>query len=806
LPNQFFNPCTPTLYTLTLTLTPTLTPPPTPKFPLPPTLRLKQNLHQFNIPLNSNNCTIGNFVCRMDTIYLVIVISLILLAVSDLIVGVSNDAVNFLNSAFGSRVATRRTVLIIATLGIVLGTLSSSGMMEIARKGIFNPEMFSFHDIMIVFMAVMLTDILLLDLFNTFGMPTSTTVSIMFELLGASFVVAILKIFSNGDSLLSVGEYINTENATLIIAGIFLSVLIAFTLGVFVQYIARLLFTFDLNKTLKKYGPFFGAVAITMITYFLLFKGLKDSSIVPSAFKEWLGASKMVVIGTLLAFWTVVCLILVHLFKVNVLKVIVLSGTFSLAMAFAGNDLVNFIGVPLAGLQSFQLFQGSSLSPEDMNMAILGEELEANVWILFAAGIIMVLTLWFSKKARSVTETEINLARQSVGKERFKSNLLARLIVRSGIRFGRLSNSVLSDSAREKIDARFEQNGGAVAMKDQPAFDLVRASVNLMMASILIAVATSLKLPLSTTYVSFMVAMGTSLADRAWDRDSAVYRVSGVINVISGWLFTAVTAFTAAGIMAVTIYYGGLIAIIGLMVLTFFLIIRSQIVHRRLEKKKKTSLSDLMMRESITKEEVYVESRQHVSKSLENIGTVIESTMAGLETEEPKLIAKAKKDLEKYNSEYEDLTASFYYYLRKIDSKETEEGHYYLHILNHLQNISQSVTLICEKVFNHVNNMHRPMNRSKVDELKDLSIKLRDLFQKITKELRKDELPEQDYSVIISDSDEIVELIDKLEHQHLEFVKNEESSPKNSMLYLAVVLECRDVLNDCVALMRLHKK
>jgi len=739
----------------------------------------------------------------MDNLYLIIVVALALLAVSDLIVGVSNDAVNFLNSAFGSKVAARRTILIIATIGIAFGTLSSSGMMEIARKGIFNPEMFNFADVMVIFMAVMVTDILLLDLFNTFGMPTSTTVSIMFELLGASFVIALLKILSNGDAFSSLGDYLNTENAVLIIAGIFLSVFIAFSFGVLVQYIVRLIFSFNLKYSLKKYGPFFGAIAITTITYFLLIKGMKQSGLVPDSLKIWMATHNLALIGILLGFWTIVCLILVHLFKVNVLKVVVLSGTFSLAMAFAGNDLVNFIGVPLAGLQSFQIYQDSGVSAEALNMAVLGEELEANTWLLFAAGVIMILTLWFSKKARSVTETEINLARQSTGSERFKSNWLARKIVRGGINFGRVSNAVVPDSMQSKIDARFEQKNSHVTASDAPAFDLVRASVNLMMASILIAFATSLKLPLSTTYVSFMVAMGTSLADRAWDRDSAVYRVSGVINVISGWLFTAVIAFTSAGILAVVIFYGGLVAVIGLMALTAFLVIRSQVLHKRLEAKKKTSLNDVLCRTSIEAKEVYAESNQCISKTLVNIGSVIENTVIGLATEDAKLIAKTKSDLKKYQREYEDLSASFYFYLRKISSEDSKEAYYYLNVINHLQNISQSVDLICTKVFAHVNNMHKPMQRAKLDELKDLTSKLNALFRKITDELENDNA-QSDHQSIVEERKEILELIEVLEHKHIMRVKKDGSSPKNSMLYLSVVLECRDIVKDFSALIELR--
>ncbi|MCG8573342.1 MAG: inorganic phosphate transporter [Flavobacteriales bacterium] len=741
----------------------------------------------------------------MDTYYLIIVICLIVLAVSDLMVGVSNDAVNFLNSAFGSKVANRRTILIVATIGIGLGAMSSSGMMEIARKGIFNPEMFTFADIMIIFLAVMITDILLLDLFNTFGMPTSTTVSIMFELLGAAFMVACIKIMADGGSFSTLGEYLNTSNAILIIAGIFLSVLIAFSLGTMVQYLTRLVFSFNLDQSLKRYGAVFGGIAITTITYFLLIKGMKGSSFINPETAKWMKQNTLILLGIIFTFWTAVCYLLTFAFKVNVLKVVVLSGTFSLAMAFAGNDLVNFIGVPLAGLQSYEIYGASGTEANELGMAVLGSKLQTNSWILLAAGVIMILTLWFSKKARSVTETEINLARQSVGAERFKSNLLSRMIVRFGIGIGKTGNKIMGDSVRNKVDRRFQQNKSQLAMaKEAPAFDLVRASVNLMMASVLIAFATSLKLPLSTTYVSFMVAMGTSLADRAWDRDSAVYRVSGVINVISGWLFTALVAFTSAAVLAIVLHFGGMIAVVALMGLTVFLLVRSQIIHKRREKKKNTSLSQLMDRDQISSTEVFRESEQRISTTLFKVGYILKDAIRGLSSEERKVILRAKTEIENYQKEHEDLTASFYYYLKKIDSESPAEGQFYLHVLDFLQDLSQSVTLIGNKVFEHVNNLHKPMQKEKLDELSHLAEELALLFNKIADVMDKEE--KGNLMGIEESSNEILLIIDQLEKAHIARVKGEKSSPKNSMLYISILLECKDILDSFKGLVDLYEK
>ena len=720
-------------------------------------------------------------------------------------VGVSNDAVNFLNSAFGSKVANRRTILIVATIGIGLGAMSSSGMMEIARKGIFNPEMFTFADIMIIFLAVMITDILLLDLFNTFGMPTSTTVSIMFELLGAAFMVACIKIMADGGSFSTLGEYLNTSNAILIIAGIFLSVLIAFSLGTMVQYLTRLVFSFNLDQSLKRYGAVFGGIAITTITYFLLIKGMKGSSFINPETAKWMKQNTLILLGIIFTFWTAVCYLLTFAFKVNVLKVVVLSGTFSLAMAFAGNDLVNFIGVPLAGLQSYEIYGASGIEANELGMAVLGSKLQTNSWILLAAGVIMILTLWFSKKARSVTETEINLARQSVGAERFKSNLLSRMIVRFGIGIGKTGNKIMGDSVRNKVDRRFQQNKSQLAMaKEAPAFDLVRASVNLMMASVLIAFATSLKLPLSTTYVSFMVAMGTSLADRAWDRDSAVYRVSGVINVISGWLFTALVAFTSAAVLAIVLHFGGMIAVVALMGLTVFLLVRSQIIHKRREKKKNTSLSQLMDRDQISSTEVFRESEQRISTTLFKVGYILKDAIRGLSSEERKVILRAKTEIENYQKEHEDLTASFYYYLKKIDSESPAEGQFYLHVLDFLQDLSQSVTLIGNKVFEHVNNLHKPMQKEKLDELSHLAEELALLFNKIADVMDKEE--KGNLMGIEESSNEILLIIDQLEKAHIARVKGEKSSPKNSMLYISILLECKDILDSFKGLVDLYEK
>lgn len=506
--------------------------------------------------------------------YLFLVIALLILAVADLVVGVSNDAVNFLNSAIGSKVASRKTIFTIAALGVFIGAAFSSGMMEIARKGIFNPEHFSFEDVMVIFMAVMITDILILDLFNSLGLPTSTTVSIVFELLGASVVTGLLVIANNeAKAGLSIFDVINYQKATEIIIGIFLSIGVAFSIGAGVQWVSRMLFTFHIKDRIKKYGPPFAGLAISVIIYFLLVKGVKGAAFISDSFaKEVENQGVLIMIGTFIIA-TILTFLLQRQFKVNPLKIVVLLGTFALAMAFAGNDLVNFIGVPITGFQSYDLWQASGLTVAEFNMSALADKVKTPAPMLFIAGFIMVLTLWFSSKAKKVTDTELKLSSQHDVSERFNPNFLSHAIVKASSKIGSGIQRMISRRTNVYINRRFRFSPMTEA--DKPAFDLVRASVNLMVASVLIAFASSLKLPLSTTYVSFMVAMGTSLADRAWGSGSAPQRVAGVLNVVGGWFLTAAGAFTAAGLMALLIYHGGPWVAFSLFIIALIVLIRS---------------------------------------------------------------------------------------------------------------------------------------------------------------------------------------------------------------------------------------
>ena len=479
------------------------------------------------------------------------------LAVFDLMVGVSNDAVNFLNSSIGSRVAPRYMIMIVASLGILAGVTFSSGMMEVARKGIFHPQFFTMPELMTIFLAVMITDVLLLDLFNTFGLPTSTTVSIVFELLGAAVAVSLVKIYMAGDSYGTVGEYINTGKAILIIMGILFSVGLAFFFGVICQFITRFVFTFDYQKRLKRYGGIWGGIALSVIAYFILIKGAKGASFLTPETVSWIKTHTWTILSTSFLFFAILFQLMALFTRINVLKPIVLMGTFAIAMAFAGNDLVNFIGVPMAGMNAYGV-AADTINPLTATMEALQKPMRANTFLLLLAGAIMVATLWMSRKSRTVTQTELSLGRQDEGVERFGSSIFSRVVV--GMVYGAFTftRKLMPISLIKTISSRLDPgsyNSTPSAEGPVPSFDLLRASVNLIVASAIISFATSLKLPLSTTYVTFMVSMGTSLADQAWGRESAVYRVTGVMTVIGGWFFTALAAFTTALVFALLIYF-----------------------------------------------------------------------------------------------------------------------------------------------------------------------------------------------------------------------------------------------------------
>ncbi|MEL4307193.1 inorganic phosphate transporter [Joostella sp. CR20] len=740
----------------------------------------------------------------MENIYLLMIVALAILAIADLVVGVSNDAVNFLNSAIGSKAISFKTIMIIASLGIFIGAVFSSGMMEVARKGIFVPKEFMFNEIMIIFMAVMITDILLLDFFNTLGMPTSTTVSIVFELLGAAVAVALIKIgASDSETVADLSKYINSDQAMVIISGILLSVVIAFTVGAIVQFISRLIFSFQYEKRMKHFGALFGGVALTGITYFIFMKGLKGTPYYADIKEVTEGNEIFVLIGSFI-FWTLFSQLYTRVFKKNILVLVIIMGTFGLALAFSGNDLVNFIGVPMAAYHSYEAWASSGVAPDQFAMGSLAEKVPTEPLLLFVAGGIMVLTLWFSKKARSVAETEIRLSRQNEGKEKFQPNLLSRWIVRASTKTNLVITAVLPKETQRKINAQFEKPAILLDKEkadDAPAFDLIRASVNLMIAGILISVATSMKLPLSTTYVTFMVAMGSSLADRAWGRESAVYRVAGVFNVIGGWFFTAFSAFIAAATMAYLIYIGGPAAIAILLFFAIILLVRNYINY----KKKSSGIKEedsLSRAESSSIQGVIEESADNIAAVANRAYKIYTDAITGLSKEDLKQLKKSKKGNDKLTAEIDELQESVFYFIKNLDESSVGASHFYINVLGYLQDMAQSLEYIGKSSYKHVNNNHKKLKFNQTRELLDLQNDMQSLFKKVNKSFEGRAFGE--INAIINDKKHLLDSVSKKIEKQISRTRNEESSPKNTTLYFSLLTETKDLVVATMNLLELY--
>ena len=647
----------------------------------------------------------------MDWIYLGFVIFLFILAISDLWVGVSNDAVNFLNSAIGAKVARFRTIIIVAATGVFLGAIMSNGMMDFARHGIFRPEQFAFQELMYIFLAVMVTDIILLDVFNSLGMPTSTTVSLVFELLGATFALSIIKMAS-ADTGLGFADYMNTEKALSVIMAIFVSVAIAFVCGSLIQYIARLIFTFDFHKGLKWKIGIYGGIAATAIVYFMLFKGTKDLSFMTADVKTWIEEHTWMLLGGCLVFFTILMQIL-HFLKVNVFKVIVLIGTFALAMAFAGNDLVNFIGVPLAGYSSYlDYMEAGGGNPSGHMMGVLNESASTPLIFLIAAGVVMVIALATSKKAHNVTKTEINLARQDEGDEMFGSSKAARSIVRWSNSTANFIVSATPLKVRKWIDKRFDKTG--LDIEDNAAYDVVRASVNLVVASLLIALGTSLKLPLSTTYVTFMVAMGTSLADRAWSRESAVFRITGVLSVIGGWFLTAAIAFISAFFIALLMSFGGTVVTVIIVVAGLAVLIHSNIKYKEKDDTSKGDKAYYDILRITDKKQVWAPFLKYVAENdkafLDEMAAQYTSVTDGLMQENVRTLKRTVTDLKNYKTRLKSLRKKETVCLRMVDPETGLKKSAWFHTaFNYMEQVYYSLRRICEPAYEHVDNNFTPI-------------------------------------------------------------------------------------------------
>ena len=770
------------------------------------------NLLNFQLLLISDILT--NFADNMD-VYFIMIVALAFLAIGDLVVGVSNDAVNFLNSALGSKAISVRKIMILASLGVLVGSVFSSGMMEVARKGIFNPEMLLFSEIMIIFMAVMITDILLLDFFNTLGLPTSTTVSIVFELLGAAVAVSLIKISGLGSEFSDLVNYINVEKASQIILGILLSVFIAFSIGALVQFISRTLLSYNYEQKSKWVGSVFGGVALTSISYFILMKGIKGTSFAKENYDVLDGSTISSFVETEVLMISIVSFILlslisyflIFLLRVNIYKLIIGVGTFSLALAFAGNDLVNFIGVPIAAWQSYEAWIASGVPADMFSMEVLSTKVPTPNLLLFLAGMVMVVTLWISSKARKVTKTEIDLARQRDTKERFQPNFISRGLVRFSYNLANYTSLIVPRKLREKINAQFEvpkiemSSNKAVEL---PAFDMIRASVNMMVAAILISIATSFKLPLSTTYVTFMVAMGTSLSDRAWGSESAVYRVAGVLNVIGGWFFTAFIAFTAAGVIAFLIHLGGPTAIAILIFIALLILVRNYVSHKKELDEEKNS-DALTKAESKSIQGVIDESRSNISKASKRIKKIYSQSIQGLATGNLDNLKKNRKVVAKYSEEIDDLRNDLFYFIKNLDESTIKgASNFYINVLTYLQDIAESLQYISKITYKHINNNHRNLTFNQIRELQEIESELSTLFDEIQIIFSKNNLLELS-KVIGKKQDLYLSLTGKIDAQ-IKRIKEEESSPKNTTLYFSTLIESKNLVEKTMDLLETYSK
>ncbi len=725
----------------------------------------------------------------MDPVFTVIVGILLALAVSGLVVGVANDAVNFLNSALGSKAAPYWVIMTVASAGIIIGALTSSGMMEVARSGVFYPGEFTFREIMMLFLGVMFANVILLDLFNTFGLPTSTTVSLVFGLLGAAIAVAAVKIWAapelHGSDL---NTYINSGGAMVIISAILVSVAVAFVMGAVVMYLTRIIFTFRYHKVFSRIGYMWCGIAFTAITYFAVFKGLKSSGLISPALMEYMGNNLGI---SLLVIWvgcSILMAILQHIFKVNILKVTILAGTFALALAFAGNDLVNFIGVPIAGWDSYKIAAGGG--GPDMLMGELNNPVTANFGFLVAAGVIMVITLWTNKKAQSVSETEINLAKQDEGVERFGSTLISRSIVRASLSMNKSIEKVMSEGFKRFLEKRFLPLRSGAEDADRAPFDMIRATLNLTVAAILISVATSFKLPLSTTYVTFMVAMGSSLADRAWGRESAVYRITGVLTVISGWFVTALVAFVIAFAVAIALMYGGTVAIILITLLCGYMLVQSTILHRR--RNKRTEILKSNLESNREAGDIIASCITEVSDTMESVTRIYRETLLGVFEENRKLLRKAVKESNELFYQARERKYEVLPTLQKLQSNYIESGHYYVQVVDYMSEVTKALVHITRPCFEHINNNHEGLSKEQVEDLIYINDEVSKIFERINVMLSSNDFA--DIQKVLRMRDKLFEDLDDAMKHQLKRIKARASSTKSSLLYLNILSETKTMI------------
>lgn len=734
----------------------------------------------------------------METVYLGIVIFLFMLAVFDLLVGVSNDAVNFMNSAVGAKVAKFKTIILVAAIGVFAGAIMSNGMMDIARHGIFNNVNFSFYDIMCILLAVMVTDVVLLDIFNTLGLPTSTTVSMVFELLGGTFILAIIRIVGDETGLLSLGDMMNTEKALSVILGIFLSVAVAFITGTFVQYVSRLIFSFNYKKHLSWTIGVFGGISVTSLAYFTLIKGLKSAPFMTAESMAWINDNTLSLVLGCFVFFTLLMQIL-HWCKVNVFRIIVLLGTFSLALAFAGNDLVNFIGVPLAGFSAYTDYVANSggAGIHDFMMTSLSSSAHTPIIFLFASGIVMVYALATSKKAKNVIKTSVDLARQEEGDEMFGSSALARTIVRRTTSINDFLKQVIPANVRQWINSRF--NKDEVILADGAAFDMVRASVNLVLSGLLIIIGTTMKLPLSTTYVTFIVAMGSSLADRAWGRESAVYRITGMLSVIGGWFITAFVAFIICAFVTIIMFYTSFVGMFAFIAIAVFLLIRSNIRYAKKEKSEKQDNVFTTMMRSKDKNEILTLLRIHVKETLSSYLRYTEETYTqitdGFMNEDLKLLRKAESKTDDQRKMLKKRRRKEILGLRRIPIAIAIEKNTWFHLgSNSCEQMLYCLKRILDPCKEHVDNNFNPIQKNCIDEFLPVRQELCNLMERTCKAIDSNDYTDADD--ILKKGDDLKNKISFLRKEQMNRMQESANATlKASLVYLNILQETQELVS-----------
>lgn len=741
----------------------------------------------------------------METIYFGFVVFLFVLAVFDLMVGVSNDAVNFLQSAIGAKVAKFKTILTIAAIGIFAGAAMSNGMMEVARNGVFHPSFFSFQDVMFIFLAVMASDIVLLDIFNTLGMPTSTTVSMVFELLGGTFALALMKVA--GDPSLHVADLMNTSKALTMIMAIFVSVAIAFVVGAFVQYISRTLFTFVYkNNSLKWKIGIFGGLAFTAIIYFMLIKGLGNVSFISDATHEWINTHSWTICGICFVVTAVLSQVLYAL-KINVFKILVLTGTFALAMAFAGNDLVNFIGVPLAGYSSFQDYSANAGGDASgYMMDSLNGPAHTPVLFLVAAGLIMVISLATSKKAFNVVKTSVDLARQDAGDEMFGSSKMARVLVRFSTNAASAFSELVPNGVKRWFAKRFDNEN--VVLPQGAAFDEIRATVNLVVSSLLIALGTSLTLPLSTTYVTFMVAMGSSLADKAWGRESAVFRITGVISVIGGWFITAGAAFILCFFVALAMSLGGLTMASILIALSIVLLVRSNIKYKKKQAEEK---GDVIFNQMITSEDnaetlrlLTQHIRQSQSQFLDFVNVNYLNVTEGFISEDLGKLQKAESAMRKERQELKQIRRKEMLGLRRIDPGTAIEKSTWFHLgVNSCEDMLYSLRRICDPCEEHIDNSFVPLEKDRIKEFLPLRDTLLYLLKRAVVVISTENFTDSDR--LREQCEEFKSCLSSTRHGQIERMQTSKENITVSYVYLNLLQETHEIASSLQHLLRAAK-